>query len=55
MSDEIQPDEIKPNPDRALWILSALLVLIAVAILPFAARNSAVVQAIATMCGFDLR
>jgi len=54
MSDEIQSDEIKSNPDRGLWILSALLVLIAVAILPFVARNSAVVQSIATMCGFDL-
>lgn len=54
MSDEIQPDEIKQNPDRSLWIMSAVLVLVAVAILPFAARHSAVVRSIAAMCGFDL-
>ncbi|MDB2391144.1 hypothetical protein N9X12_08010 [Alphaproteobacteria bacterium] len=54
MSDKIQSDEMKPDPDRGLWILSALLVLIAVAILPFAARNSAVVKSLAAMCGFDL-
>ncbi|MBT6123079.1 MAG: hypothetical protein HOH48_06915 [Candidatus Puniceispirillum sp.] len=54
MSNDTQPDETKPNPDRILWVLSAVLVLIAVAILPFAARNSAVVRSIANMCGFDL-
>jgi hypothetical protein len=54
MSDEIESDEIKHNPDRNLWILSAVLILVAVAILPFAARHSAVVRSIASMCGFDL-
>ena len=54
MFDEIESDEIKHNPDRNLWILSAVLILVAVAILPFAARYSAVVRSIASMCGFDI-
>ena len=54
MSNEIESDEIKHNPDWNLWILSAVLILVAVAILPFAARYSAVVRSIASMCGFDL-
>ncbi|ADE40597.1 disulfide bond formation protein DsbB [Candidatus Puniceispirillum marinum] len=53
-SDKNQSDEIKQNPDRSLWIMSAVLVLVAVAILPFAARHSSVVRSIASMCGFDL-
>ncbi|WP_438997487.1 hypothetical protein [Candidatus Puniceispirillum sp.] len=53
-TDKNQFDDINQNPDRSLWIMSAVLVLVAVAILPFAARHSSVVRSIATMCGFDL-
>ena len=39
------------HADRAIW---GVLVVIAVAILPFALRNSEVVRHIAAMCGFNI-
>ncbi len=41
--------------DLSAWLIWAALMLIAIAILPFAARSQDVVRAIARMCGFDLQ
>ena len=42
------------HADLSAWLIWAALMLIAIAILPFAVRNQDVVRAIARMCGFDL-
>ena len=42
------------HADLSAWLIWGVLMLIAVAILPFAVRNQEVVRAIARMCGFDL-
>jgi len=54
-SQQTEP-EMQPwkHPDRSVWLAWLVLVLVAVAILPFALRNSEVVRQIAAMCGFDL-
>ena len=39
--------------DLSAWITWAVLMLIAIAILPFVVRNQEVVRAIARMCGFN--
>ena len=40
--------------DRSVWLIWLVMVLLAVAILPFAVRNSETVRQIAAMCGFTL-
>ena len=40
--------------DQSAWVIWAVLVVIAVAILPFAVRNSEIVRQLAAMCGFTL-
>ncbi|WP_443646381.1 hypothetical protein [Candidatus Ponderosibacter sp. Uisw_141_02] len=40
--------------DRSVWLIWLGMVLLAVAILPFAVRNSETVRQIAAMCGFTL-
>jgi len=40
--------------DRSVWLIWLGMVLLAVAILPFAVRNSEIVRQIASMCGFTL-
>ena len=40
--------------DRSVWLIWLGMVLLAVAILPFAVRNSEIVHQIAAMCGFAL-
>ena len=40
--------------DRSVWLIWLGMVLFAVAILPFAVRNSETVRQIAAMCGFTL-
>ena len=40
--------------DRSVWLIWLGMVLSAVAILPFAVRNSEIVRQIAAMCGFTL-
>ena len=42
------------HADRSAWVIWGILVVLAVAILPFAVRNSEVVRHIATMCGFTI-
>ena len=57
------PDEAVPGPpdeaplvsaDRSVWMIWGGVMLVAVAILPFAARSQDVVRAIATLCGFPV-
>ena len=40
--------------DRSVWLIWLGMVLLAVALLPFAVRNSEIVRQIAAMCGFTL-
>jgi len=40
--------------DRSVWLIWLGMVLLAMAILPFAVRNSEIVRQIAAMCGFTL-
>ena len=40
--------------DRSVWLIWLGMVLLGVAILPFAVRNSEIVRQIAAMCGFTL-
>ena len=42
------------HADRSAWVIWGFLVVIAVAILPFAVNNSEVVRHIAVMCGFTI-
>lgn len=42
------------HADRSVWMIWLGLVLLAVAVLPFALRNSEIVRQIAAMCGFTL-
>ena len=55
-----QPDQqhndqklVRPA-DRSVWLIWLGMMLLAVAILPFAVRNSEIVRQIAAMCGFTL-
>ena len=51
-----QPLQHRPrwHADRSIWFIWLGLILLAVAILPFAVRNSEMVRQIAAMCGFNL-
>jgi hypothetical protein len=40
--------------DLSVWLIWAVIMLLAIAALPFAVRSQDVVRAIAQMCGFDL-
>ena len=42
------------HADRSVWLIWMMLVLAAVAVLPFTLRNVGVLRQIAAMCGFDL-
>ena len=42
------------DADFSVWLIWGAIVLVAVAVLPFAVRSQDVVRAIATMCGFDI-
>tara|TARA_B100000989_G_scaffold297779_1_gene284661 strand:- start:196 stop:387 length:192 start_codon:yes stop_codon:yes gene_type:complete len=42
------------HSDRSAWIIWGVLLVIAVAILPFMMRNSEAVRHIAMMCGFTI-
>ena len=42
------------SADMSVWLIWGVIMLVAVAVLPFAARSQDVVRAIANMCGFDL-
>ena len=49
-----QKSDTGSHADQSAWIIWAVLVVIAVAILPFAVRNSEIVRQLAAMCGFTL-
>ena len=54
-TDQQNDDQKLVRPaDRSVWLIWLGMVLFAVAILPFAVRNSETVRQIATMCGFAL-
>jgi hypothetical protein len=42
------------SADQSAWVIWGVLVVIAVAILPFAVRNSEIVRHISAMCGFTI-
>jgi hypothetical protein len=54
MSMNEQKSDTGRHADLSAWVIWAVLVVIAVAILPFAVRNSEIVRQLATMCGFTL-
>ena len=54
MTIEQQKSDKGHHADWSAWVIWGVLVVIAVAILPFAARNSEVVRHIAAMCGFAI-
>ena len=54
-TDQQNNDQKLVSPaDRSVWLIWLGMVLLAVAILPFAVRNSEIVRHIAAMCGFTL-
>ena len=54
-TDQQNDDQELVRPaDRSVWLIWLGMVLLAVAILPFAVRNSEIVRQIAAMCGFTL-
>jgi hypothetical protein len=54
-TDQQNDDQKLVRPaDRSVWAIWLCMVLLAVAILPFAFRNSEIVRQIAAMCGFAL-
>ena len=42
------------SADLSVWVIWGVIMLVAVAVLPFAVRSQDVVRAIANMCGFDI-
>ena len=54
MTIDQQKSENAHHADRSAWVVWGILVVLAVAILPFVVRNSEVVKHIAAMCGFVL-
>ena len=40
--------------DMSVWVIWGVIMILAIAVLPFAVRNQDVVRAIAQMCGFDI-
>jgi len=57
---DMKPSEADPeagasgSADLSVWLIWAVIMLLAVAVLPFAVRSQDVVRAIARMCGFEL-
>ena len=51
MTVEQQKSDNSYHADRSAWVIWGVLVVIAVAVLPFVVRNSEVVRHIAAMCG----
>ena len=46
----VSPVGSKVHPDKALWVIWGVMVLMTVIALPFIVRQSAVIQAFADMC-----
>ena len=54
MRTDQQKSNNEHHADQSAWVIWGVLVVIAVAILPFAVRNSEIVRHIAAMCGFTI-
>ena len=54
MAIDQQKSDDSHHSDRSAWVIWGVLVIIAVAILPFMVRNSEVLRHIAAMCGFTI-
>ena len=54
MKNNQQKSDNAHHADQAAWLFWCVLVVLSVAILPFAVRNSEVVRHIAAMCGFTI-
>ena len=54
MRTDQQKSDNEPIADYSAWVIWGVLVVIAVAILPFVVRNSEIVRHIAAMCGFTI-
>ena len=46
--------ESRYSADLSVWVVWAVIMILAIAVLPFAVRSHDVVRAIAHMCGLDL-
>lgn len=53
-SKDVDPPSTHQSADLSVWAIWGVIMLLAVAVLPFAVRNQDVVRAIANMCGFDI-
>ena len=49
-----EPRPITRRADLSVWLIWAAVMLVAIAVLPFAARSKDVARAIANLCGFTL-
>ena len=54
MTIDQQDSDNGDHADRSAWVIWGIMVVIAVAILPFALRNNEIVRHIAAMCGFTI-
>ena len=45
--------ESRYSADMSVWVIWGVIMMLAIAVLPFAVRSQDVVRAIAHMCGFD--
>ena len=54
MGTDQQKSNNEHQADQSAWVIWGVLVVIAVAILPFVVRNSEIVRHIAAMCGFTI-
>ena len=45
--------ESRYQADMSVWVIWGVIMILAIAVLPFAVRNQDVVRAIAHMCGFN--
>ena len=52
--EQTQQPALLRQADRSVWLVWLGMFLLAVAILPFAVRNSEIVRQISAMCGFTL-
>ena len=46
--------ESRYSADMSVWVIWGVIMILAIAVLPFAVRSQEVVRAIAHMCGFDI-
>ena len=54
MTNSDQQPQPRWHADRSVWLIWLGLILLALAILPFAVRNIEIVRQVAVMCGFTL-